>query len=67
MICNRRCLWSQLTCSPQFLGLSPIIAPVKCSILPLVNNERLTPFIGQIGAHALVLAIVWSNTRQRLC
>ena len=38
------------------MALSPIIAPVKCSILPLVNNERLAPFIGQIGAQLTTLS-----------
>ncbi|KYQ96874.1 glycyl-tRNA synthetase [Tieghemostelium lacteum] len=31
------------------LSLPPIIAPVKASVLPLVNNEKLLPFIQQIN------------------
>jgi len=30
------------------LSLAPIIAPVKCSVLPLTTSEKLAPFVGKI-------------------
>jgi len=30
------------------LALSPIIAPVKCSVLPLIQNEKLAPFVNEL-------------------
>lgn len=33
----------------QYLTLSPLIAPVKCSILPLIASEKLHPFVARIG------------------
>lgn len=32
------------------LSLAPILAPYKCSILPLKNNEELNLYIDKIGA-----------------
>eukprot|EP01098_Paradermamoeba_levis_P005545 TRINITY_DN2336_c0_g1_i1.p1 TRINITY_DN2336_c0_g1~~TRINITY_DN2336_c0_g1_i1.p1 ORF type:complete len:669 (+),score=264.17 TRINITY_DN2336_c0_g1_i1:122-2008(+) len=34
----------------KVLGLSPIIAPVKCSILPLTGDDKLAPFIPKIAS-----------------
>jgi len=40
-----------------YLELPPIIAPIKCSILPISSNERFDPIIKlvreQLAAHAL--------------
>jgi len=33
-----------------FLRLPPVIAPVKCSILPLMPNDKLMPFVSEIAA-----------------
>jgi glycyl-tRNA synthetase len=34
----------------SYLSLPPIIAPLKCSVLPLSNNPELKPYIKQISA-----------------
>ncbi|XP_052247605.1 glycine--tRNA ligase-like isoform X7 [Dreissena polymorpha] len=36
-----------------YLALPPIIAPYKCSVLPLSNNAELLPFISQISRDLL--------------
>jgi glycyl-tRNA synthetase len=35
----------------QWLRLSPNIAPVKCSLLPLSNAPEFNPFLDEIGGH----------------
>lgn len=32
----------------QFLALPPVVAPLKCSLLPLSNNTEFQPFIKQL-------------------
>jgi glycyl-tRNA synthetase len=44
----------------QYLTLSPLIAPVKCSILPLIASEKLHPFVARI-AHVLTAANISSK------
>lgn len=34
----------------SYLSLPPIVAPIKCSVLPLSNNADLAPFIQQISS-----------------
>lgn len=36
-----------------YLALPPIIAPYKCSVLPLSNNPQLLPFVSQISKDLL--------------
>lgn len=31
-----------------YISLPPVVAPIKCSVLPLSNNAELAPFIQQI-------------------
>lgn len=38
-----------LACSGQWLRLSPLIAPVKCSLLPLSNATEFNPLLDEIG------------------
>lgn len=33
----------------SYLSLPPVVAPIKCSVLPLSNNTDLAPFIQQIS------------------
>eukprot|EP01055_Gregarina_sp_Pseudo9_P005173 Gregarina_sp_Pseudo_9__5172@NODE_556_length_2587_cov_18_504317_g525_i0_p1_GENE_NODE_556_length_2587_cov_18_504317_g525_i0NODE_556_length_2587_cov_18_504317_g525_i0_p1_ORF_typecomplete_len644_score148_12tRNAsynt_2b/PF00587_25/2_8e30HGTP_anticodon/PF03129_20/9_9e17_NODE_556_length_2587_cov_18_504317_g525_i0802011 len=39
----------------NFLSLSPLIAPVKCSILPISNQPQFLPFIDQLRDNLLKL------------
>lgn len=32
-----------------YISLPPVVAPIKCSVLPLSNNPDLAPFIQEIG------------------
>ncbi|KAL4222209.1 hypothetical protein ACF0H5_018247 [Mactra antiquata] len=36
-----------------YLSLPPVIAPYKCSVLPLSNNAQLMPFVNQISKDLL--------------
>ena len=45
----------------QWLSLPPMIAPVKCSVLPLSRNQEFSPFIRQLSTyHFRSFITIWS-------
>lgn len=46
-----------------WLSLSPCIAPISCSVLPLSGNEKFDPFVRKIGksvyCHIILLVTSW--------
>jgi len=36
----------------QYLSLPPIVAPYKCSVLPLSVNAEFVPFVKQLCKHS---------------
>ena len=38
-----------------WLALSPIVAPISCSVLPLSGNEQFTEFVHRIGMYVSIV------------
>lgn len=41
----------------QYLALPPVIAPIKCSVLPLSGKPEFAPFVRQLCTYFTALAL----------
>lgn len=41
-----------------YISLPPVVAPIKCSVLPLSNNAELAPFVKEICKKKFIILII---------